>query len=279
MELQLVLFGRQIKVPDSVSFFKSQIPWSAIGRSLQLEAAERLCRWNAVEVNPLHDSTKAVKNVIRTILRHFCPWLLPLLQVFKDLGMVLEDDILVKKVLLEKIKVFLGNGFSIHDIAFATLGILHVKLEVLNLLDDGMRGIDGTVSHLSMVIVLCNLIGQSGIDAILRINHVGMVIQLNEVLQPLAINSLVILVIDKVGDFPDLAIEFTLDCIRDSVHTELVALAVITPVIGIDGEFAGNLDVEFAITNTEEYGALVSSVVLGNLLLTDKCCYFHLACL
>ena len=98
-------------------------------------------------------------------------------------------------------------------------------------------------------------------------------------LQPLAINSLVILVIDKVGDFPDLAVEFTLDCIRDSVHTKLVALAVITPVIGIDGEFAGNLDVEFAITNTEEYGALVSSVVLGNLLLTDKCCNFHLACL
>ena len=90
--------------------------------------------------------------------------------------MVLEDDILVKKVLLEKIKVFLGNGFCIHDIAFATLDILHVKLEVLNLLDDGMRGIDGTVSHLSMVIVLCNLIGQSGIDAILRINHVRMVI-------------------------------------------------------------------------------------------------------
>ena len=143
---------------------------------------------------------------------------------------------------------------------------------------DGMRGIDGTVSHLTMVIVLYNLIGQSGIDAILRVNHDRMVIQLNEVLQLLAINTLVILVIDKVGDFPDLAVEFTLNCISDSVHTELVALAVITPVLCIDGEFAGNLDVEFAITNTEEYGAFVSSIVLGDQLLTDKCCNFHFAC-
>ena len=189
--------------------------------------------------------------------------------------MVLEYQVFIQTVLLEEVKVFFGDGFCIHDVALATLDGLHVFLKMSYLLDYAMSCIDGGLCHLAMLVVLIDLVCKTHIDAILRVYHVRVVIQLDDMLHPLAINTLVILLADLVRDFPDLSVEVSLDSVRHGVHTEFVPLAVITPVIGIDGEFTCTFDVKFSVTESEEYSALVSSVVLGNLFLTDKCCNFH----
>lgn len=77
--------------------------------------------------------------------------------------------------------------------------------------------------------------------------YLWMVILLNEVLEPVTICTTVVFLGDEGGKLADLLVKKDTLGFRYKGNTGLVALTLCTPVVRVNGEFAGCLDVGLAI--------------------------------
>ena len=156
----------------------------------------------------------------------------------------------------------------------------HFPLELLvpaNLVYIGQVVLTAVRCQYGFVNIVLNLCHQAvfvtlapgmGVDA-------GVVVFLNQGLQPLAVHSPVVLFGNEACDVLYLLVKLHALLVRDECYAGFVALLLRTPVVGTDGELACRLDIYASlVAQTEIHPCEVGDIVL-RCGLPYKCGHFH----